>query len=65
MEFVRDTIARPNVGDKWLLDVDAAAAHVLRVHPRRERIGLIPIFDVLALIDHSSSTPDRIRSFST
>jgi len=53
VEFVRDTVVLPNVGRTWTtawtpllltLFVFILAANV---------IGLIPIFDVLALIDHS------------
>jgi hypothetical protein len=47
VEFLRDTVIRPNVGDKWSDTLDAAAADVLRVHLGANVIGLIPIFDVL------------------
>ena len=51
VEFIRDGVARPNLGE---VDgsLDAPAADVLRLHSRRNVIGLIPIFDVLGLINH-------------
>jgi F-type H+-transporting ATPase subunit a len=53
VEFIRDTIVRPNVGNKWVgawtpllltLFVFILGANV---------IGLIPVFDVLSLLNHT------------
>ena len=52
VEFVRDTIARPNVGDKWLLTWTPLLLSFFVFILGANAIGLIPIFDVLALLDH-------------
>ena len=35
IEFVRDSIVEPNVGNKWVTRLDAAAADAVPVHLRR------------------------------
>ena len=37
VEFMRDSIVAPNVGNKWVRRLDAAAADAVPVHPRRQR----------------------------
>jgi F-type H+-transporting ATPase subunit a len=52
VEFIRDTVVEPNVGHKW---VDVWAPLVLTFFAfilAANTIGLIPIFDVLGLLDH-------------
>jgi F-type H+-transporting ATPase subunit a len=52
VEFVRDTIVQPNVGRKW---VNVWAPLILTLFVfilAANAIGLIPLFDVLALVDH-------------
>jgi F-type H+-transporting ATPase subunit a len=52
VEFVRDTIVAPNVGKKW---VNTWAPLVLTFFVfilSANAIGLIPVFEVLGLIDH-------------
>jgi F-type H+-transporting ATPase subunit a len=52
VEFVRDGIARPNVGDRW---VDAWTPYLLSLFAfilTANMMGLIPIFDVLGLVNH-------------
>jgi F-type H+-transporting ATPase subunit a len=52
VEFVRDTIVAPNVGRKW---VNTWAPLVLTLFVfilTANAIGLIPIFEVLGLVDH-------------
>jgi F-type H+-transporting ATPase subunit a len=52
VEFVRDTIVAPNVGKKW---VNTWAPLVLTLFVfilSANAIGLIPIFEVLGLVDH-------------
>ena len=51
-EFVRDTIVAPNVGKKW---VNAWTPLILTFFVFilcANAIGLIPVFDVIALVDH-------------
>jgi F-type H+-transporting ATPase subunit a len=53
VEFVRDTIVQPNVGKKW---VNTWAPLVLTFFVFilcANAIGLIPIFDILGLLDHT------------
>jgi F-type H+-transporting ATPase subunit a len=60
VEFVRDSIARPNIGEKrlkqWLPLLLTFFVFILGANA----IGLIPIFDILGLIDHTliHSAPD-------
>jgi F-type H+-transporting ATPase subunit a len=62
VEFVRDSIARPNIGDKrlnqWLPLLLTFFVFILGANA----IGLVPIFDVLGLIDHwfIHSAPDSL-----
>ena len=53
VEFIRDTIVRPNVGNKW---VDAWTPLLLTLFVfilGANVIGLIPVFDVLSLLNHT------------
>jgi F-type H+-transporting ATPase subunit a len=53
VEFIRDTIVRPNVGHKW---VDAWTPLLLTLFVfilGANVIGLIPVFDVLSLLNHT------------
>ena len=52
VEFVRDTIARPNVGNKWLMTWTPLLLTFFVFILGANAIGLIPIFDVLGLVDH-------------
>ena len=52
VEFVRDTIARPNVGNKWLMTWTPLLLTFFVFILGANAIGLIPIFEVLGLIDH-------------
>ena len=52
VEFIRDSIVLPNVGRKW---VDTHAPLVLTIFffiLGANAIGLIPVFDALAVLDH-------------
>ena len=53
VEFVRDTIARPNLGDKWLLTWTPLLLSFFVFILGANAIGLIPIFDLLALLNHT------------
>ena len=53
VDFIKESIVRPNVGDKW---VDAYTPLLLTLFLfilGANAIGLIPIFDVLALLNHT------------
>jgi F-type H+-transporting ATPase subunit a len=53
VEFIRDTIVRPNVGNKW---VDAWTPLLLTLFVfilGANVVGLIPVFDVLSLVNHT------------
>jgi F-type H+-transporting ATPase subunit a len=52
VEFVRDEIARPNVGNKWVNTWTPLILTFFVFILCANAIGLIPIFDVLALLDH-------------
>jgi len=52
VEFVRDGIARPNLGAKWLATWTPFLLTIFVFILGANLVGLIPIFDVLALADH-------------
>ena len=52
VEFVRDTIVEPNVGAKWVKSYTPLLLTLFVFILGANAIGLIPIFDLLALIDH-------------
>jgi F-type H+-transporting ATPase subunit a len=51
VEFVRDSIARPNVGNKWVNTWTPLILTFFFFILSANAIGLIPIFEVVALID--------------
>jgi F-type H+-transporting ATPase subunit a len=53
VEFVRDSIAVPNVGRKWMRTWTPLLLTLFVFILGANVIGLIPIFDVLALLQHS------------
>jgi F-type H+-transporting ATPase subunit a len=53
VEFIRDTIAQPNVGSKWVRTWTPLLATFFIFILAANVAGLIPAFDVLALINHS------------
>jgi F-type H+-transporting ATPase subunit a len=53
VEFVRDSIVLPNVGQKWVLTWTPLLLTLFVFILGANVIGLIPIFDVLALLNHS------------
>jgi F-type H+-transporting ATPase subunit a len=53
VEFVRDSISLPNVGSKWVLTWTPLFLTFFFFILGANMIGLIPIFDVLALVNHS------------
>src|SRR5215210_6944211 len=52
VEFVRDEIVQPNVGKKWVRTWAPLILTLFVFILAANAIGLIPIFDVLGLIDH-------------
>jgi F-type H+-transporting ATPase subunit a len=52
VEFVRDDIAQPNVGKKWVLTWTPLILTFFVFILCANAIGLIPIFDLLGLLDH-------------
>ena len=52
VEFVRDTIVQPNVGKKWVPTWAPLILTFFFFILTANAIGLIPIFDVLGLLDH-------------
>jgi F-type H+-transporting ATPase subunit a len=52
VEFVRDTIVEPNVGRKWVLTWTPLILTFFIFILCANAIGLIPIFEVLGLLDH-------------
>ncbi len=52
VEFIRDSIARPNVGNKWVNTWTPLLLTFFLFIFTANLIGVIPIFDVLALVNH-------------
>jgi F-type H+-transporting ATPase subunit a len=52
VEFVRDDIVQPNVGKKWVATWAPLILTLFFFILGANAIGLIPIFDVLGLVDH-------------
>jgi F-type H+-transporting ATPase subunit a len=53
VEFIRDSIVLPNVGPKWVNTFAPLALTFFFFLLGANAIGLIPIFEVLGLIDHT------------
>src|SRR5688572_12854111 len=58
VEFVRDTIVQPNVGNKWVQAYTPLLLTLALFILGANVIGLIPLFDVLALANHTVLHPD-------
>jgi F-type H+-transporting ATPase subunit a len=52
VEFVRDSIVQPNVGKKWVNTWTPLVLTLFVFILCANAVGLIPIFEVLALVDH-------------
>lgn len=52
VEFVRDSIAGPNVGAKWLMTWTPLLLSFFFFILGANAIGLVPIFEVIGLVDH-------------
>jgi F-type H+-transporting ATPase subunit a len=53
VEFIRDSIVRPNVGNKWVNVYTPLLLTLFLFIFAANIIGLIPVFDALALLNHS------------
>jgi F-type H+-transporting ATPase subunit a len=53
VEFVRDTIAQPNVGSKWARVWTPLLLTLFLFILAANLIGIIPVFDVLSLLNHT------------
>jgi len=53
VDFIRESIVRPNVGDKWVDTWTPLLVSLFVFILGANAIGLIPIFDVLALLNHT------------
>jgi len=53
VDFIRESIVRPNVGDKWVDTWTPLLVTLFVFILSANAIGLIPIFDVLALLNHT------------
>src|SRR5262245_24963568 len=53
VEYIRDAIARPNVGSKWVNTWTPLLLTFFVFIFCANAIGLIPVFDVIGLIDHA------------
>jgi F-type H+-transporting ATPase subunit a len=52
VEFIRDTVVQPNVGNKWVRTWTPLMLTLFVFILAANAIGLIPLFDVLELLDH-------------
>ena len=59
VEFVRDSIVEPNVGRKWTRTWTPVLLTLGLFILTANLIGIIPIFDVVGLINHAVHTPEE------
>ncbi len=52
VEFVRDDIAQPNVGRKWVMTWTPLILTFFLFILCANAVGLVPVFDLLGLVDH-------------
>src|SRR5687768_10041389 len=52
VEFIRDSVARPSVGDKWVSTWTPLLLTLFLFIMVANAIGMIPIFEVLGLLNH-------------
>jgi F-type H+-transporting ATPase subunit a len=53
VDFIRESIVRPNVGDKWVNTWTPLLTTLFLFILGANAVGLIPVFDVLALLNHT------------
>jgi len=59
VEFVRDSIVEPNVGRKWTRTWTPVLLTLGLFILTANLIGIIPIFDVVGLVNHAVHTPEE------
>jgi F-type H+-transporting ATPase subunit a len=59
VEFIRDTIVEPNVGKKWVNVWTPLLLTLFLFILAANAIGLVPLFDLLALINHTVLHPSE------
>jgi len=64
VEFIRDSIVQPNVGNKWVRTWTPLLLTLFLFILAANLVGLVPAFDVLALINHTVLHPPA-ESFLT
>ena len=52
VEFIRDSVVRPSVGDKWTMTWTPLLLTLFAFILTANAIGMVPIFEFLALINH-------------
>ena len=52
VEYVRDSMVRPNVGDKWVATWAPMLLTLFMFILAANAIGLLPIFEVIGVVDH-------------
>jgi F-type H+-transporting ATPase subunit a len=52
VEFIRDSVVRPSVGDKWTMTWTPLLLTLFAVILTANAIGMIPLFEVLGLLNH-------------
>ena len=52
VEFIRDSVARPSVGDKWTMTWTPLLLTLFAFILTANAIGMIPLFEVLGLLNH-------------
>jgi F-type H+-transporting ATPase subunit a len=52
VEFIRDSVARPSVGDKWTMTWTPLLLTLFAFILTANAIGMIPLFEFLALLNH-------------
>jgi F-type H+-transporting ATPase subunit a len=53
VEFIRDSVVRPSVGDKWTMTWTPLLLTLFAFILTANAIGMIPIFELLGLLNHS------------
>ena len=52
VEFIRDSVVRPSVGDKWTMTWTPLLLTLFAFILTANAIGMIPLFEVLGLLNH-------------
>ena len=52
VEFIRDSVARPSVGDKWVMAWTPLLLTLFAFILTANAIGMVPVFELLGLINH-------------